>query len=87
MDDENKTFRTRLVSFWMLSNAGLAIAIETLNGLPDSDSVATNEQELEKKQNIYFQVILYSTFVLAFVRFCGVSLSLMVREPSNAIAT
>ncbi|KAJ3811230.1 class III chitin synthase [Lentinula lateritia] len=71
MDDENKTFRTRLVSFWMLSNAGLAIAIETLNGLPDSDSVATNEQELEKKQNIYFQVILYSTFVLAFVRFCG----------------
>ncbi|KAJ3841463.1 class III chitin synthase [Lentinula raphanica] len=71
MDDENKTFRTRLVSFWMLSNAALAIAIETLNGLPDSDSVEQNEDELEKKQNIYFEVILYSTFVLAFVRFCG----------------
>lgn len=26
-DDGNKTFRTRLVSVWMLSNAGLAVAI------------------------------------------------------------
>ncbi|KIK65305.1 glycosyltransferase family 2 protein [Collybiopsis luxurians FD-317 M1] len=71
MDDENKTFRTRLVAFWMLSNAALAIAIETLNGLPSSDSVQANEDLLEKRQNIYFEVILYSTFVLAFVRFCG----------------
>lgn len=72
MDDENKTFRTRLVAFWMLSNAGLAIAIETLNGLPSSDSVSQNDAQLERKQNIYFQVILYSTFLLTFVRFCGV---------------
>ncbi|KAE9410457.1 glycosyltransferase family 2 protein [Gymnopus androsaceus JB14] len=71
MDDENKTFRTRLVAFWMLSNAGLAIAIETLNGLPSSNSVSQNDAQLEKKQNIYFMVILYSTFLLSFVRFCG----------------
>ena len=71
MDDQNKTFRTRLVALWMLSNAGLAIAIENINGLPNQDPTAdiTNER---RKQNAYFGVILYSTFVLALVRFTGV---------------
>jgi chitin synthase len=63
MDDENKTFRTRLVVFWMLSNAGLAMAIENLNGL-STNNAATDQQELQKKQNIYFAFILYSTFGL-----------------------
>ena len=27
-DDENKTFRTRLVAFWILTNAALIISIE-----------------------------------------------------------
>lgn len=31
--DQNKTFRTRLVGVWLLSNAALAISIQTLNGL------------------------------------------------------
>jgi len=70
MDDENKTFRTRLVAAWMLSNATLAIAIENLNGLASSDE-AVNEADLMKKQNDYFAVILYSTFGLALVRFAG----------------
>ncbi|KAJ6614281.1 glycosyltransferase family 2 protein [Mycena sp. CBHHK59/15] len=70
MDDENKTFRTRLVAAWMLSNATLAIAIENLNGLASS-SEAANEAELMKKQNVYFAIILYSTFGLALVRFVG----------------
>ncbi|KAJ7904483.1 glycosyltransferase family 2 protein [Mycena olivaceomarginata] len=70
MDDENKTFRTRLVAVWMLSNAGLAIAIENLNGL-ETNNFDTNEAELEKKQNVYFAIILYSTFGLALVRFAG----------------
>lgn len=74
MDDENKTFRTRLVSFWMLSNAALAVAVENLNGLP-SNSETENEAELQKKQNIYFTIILFSTFALAMVRFIGVSFS------------
>ena len=30
--DQNKTFRTRLVGVWLLSNAALAISIQTLNG-------------------------------------------------------
>lgn len=72
MDDQNRTFRTRLVAFWMLSNATLAVAIDMLNGLPSNDE-AKDEAELQKKQNIYFAVILYSTFGLSLVRFIGVS--------------
>ncbi|KAJ7228697.1 glycosyltransferase family 2 protein [Mycena pura] len=70
MDDENKTFRTRLVAAWMLSNATLAIAIENLNGM-ESQNEVVNEEELIHKQNVYFSIILYSTFGLALVRFIG----------------
>lgn len=72
MDDQNKTFRTRLVSAWVLSNAGLAVAIENLNGLPTGNETA-DEQHLQSKQQFYFAIILYSTFGLAMVRFIGVS--------------
>lgn len=73
MDDQNKTFRTRLVAMWMLSNATLAIAIENINGLRSSDPSKIQEQENDQvaKQNFYFGVILYSTFALAAVRFTG----------------
>jgi len=72
MDDSNKTFRTRLVAFWMLSNATLAIAIETLNGLQNNTETLGQEQaQLSAKQNVYFSIILYSTFGLALVRFIG----------------
>src|SRR6266404_3620683 len=72
LDDQNKTFRTRLVVFWMLTNAGLAIAIENINGL-HSSSETVDAENLRKKQNIYFAFILFSTFGLSFVRFLGVS--------------
>lgn len=71
MDDQNKTFRTRLVAFWMLTNAGLAVAIENINGLTSVQDAAEDQAELQTKQNTYFAVILYSTFVLAAVRFTG----------------
>ncbi|THV08600.1 glycosyltransferase family 2 protein [Dendrothele bispora CBS 962.96] len=70
LDDQNKTFRTRLVALWMLSNATLAIAIENLNGLPSDDANA-DQKSLRAKQQTYFAVILYSTFALSFVRFVG----------------
>ncbi|TFK55464.1 glycosyltransferase family 2 protein [Heliocybe sulcata] len=70
MDDQNKTFRTRLVAMWMLSNAVLAVAIENLNGL-SSGNAATDEKTQENKQHIYFSVLLWSTFLLALVRFIG----------------
>ncbi|ODN78774.1 hypothetical protein L202_04333 [Cryptococcus amylolentus CBS 6039] len=37
-DDENRTFRTRLVGIWLLSNAALAISIQTLNGIDNTQS-------------------------------------------------
>jgi len=70
MDDENKTFRTRLVSFWMLSNALLAVTVENINGLPSNDP-EQDALSLHQKQNVYFTIILYSTFGLALVRFVG----------------
>lgn len=72
MDDQNKTFRTRLVAAWMLSNAGLSVAIENLNGLSTGNETA-DEEHLQSKQQVYFAIILYSTFGLAMVRFMGVS--------------
>ena len=78
LDDQNKTFRTRLVAFWMLTNAALAVTIENINGLVDTSDVAQEEKAQSSKQNIYFAVILYSTFALAFVRFVGVSLASLV---------
>lgn len=71
MDDQNRTFRTRLVAFWMLSNATLAVAIENLEGLPTGNE-QQEQVELQTKQNVYFSIILYSTFALAAVRFTGV---------------
>jgi chitin synthase len=76
MDDQNKTFRTRLVAFWMLTNAGLAVAIENINGLVDTSNAKDLEDaqdQLRTRQNLYFEIILYSTFGLALVRFIGVS--------------
>jgi chitin synthase len=70
LDDQNRTFRTRLVVFWMLTNAGLAVAIENINGLPSSNA-NTDEADLRQKQNAYFAFILYSTFGLSAVRFVG----------------
>ncbi|WVF72834.1 hypothetical protein IAT40_007652 [Kwoniella sp. CBS 6097] len=100
MDDENRTFRTRLVGFWLLSNAALAISIQTLNGLdttkqlvaaciPDDfdrfsgnvtvpmngtcieDALSFNTEQLQDKQQFYFQALLWATFGLSMVRFLG----------------
>jgi chitin synthase len=73
MDDQNKTFRTRLVSVWMLTNAILAVAIQNINGLRNTDDPDADEEALRSKQNLYFAIILYSTFGLSMVRFIGVS--------------
>lgn len=70
--DQNKTFRTRLVVLWILSNAALAIAIENINGTP-SGNEAVDEAHLQHKQHYYFAFILWTTFALASVRFTGVS--------------
>ncbi|KAH8924519.1 glycosyltransferase family 2 protein [Atractiella rhizophila] len=65
VDDQNRTFRTRLVALWILSNAALVIAIENVNGF---DTTAIEQAD---KQSAYFNAILWATAGLSFVRFCG----------------
>ena len=72
MDDQNKTFHTWLIAFWMLTNAGLAVVIENINSLTSVVDAVQDASELQTKQNMYFTVILYSTFRLAAVQFTGV---------------
>ncbi|KAG8859628.1 Chitin synthase, class 2 [Serendipita sp. 411] len=72
MDDSNRTFRTRLVICWMLSNAALAVLIENINGpRPAGVTDAEIDLALRKRQNAYFKFILWATFGLSFVRFAG----------------
>ncbi|KAG8923114.1 Chitin synthase, class 2, partial [Tulasnella sp. 408] len=64
-DDSNKTFRTRLVAFWMLCNAALTLAIS------EENSLTSNAETQQKKQNAYFKFILWATFGLSMIRFIG----------------
>jgi chitin synthase len=76
LDDSNKTFRTRLVAAWMLTNGALAVGIENASSFVDRtnvDQVIKQQNDLRSKQEIYFSVILWSTFGLSMVRFLGVS--------------
>ncbi|CAD6904270.1 unnamed protein product [Tilletia controversa] len=70
-DDSNKTFRTRLVAFWLLTNGALAIAIENVNGINRGQSAAEVEKAQNTKQSYYFQAILWTTFGLSAFRFIG----------------
>lgn len=55
---------------WMLTNAGLAIVIESTSGLETNAQKV--ETELRARQNAYFTFILWATFGLSAVRFIGV---------------
>ena len=79
MDDENKIFRTRLVGFWMLTNAALVVAIQNINGwlnLDDPNLTAAKVNQFEfdwrSKRDVYFEVVLFATFGLTLIRFIGV---------------
>lgn len=37
--DQNRTFRTRLVGVWLISNAALAISIASINGLDQTEQM------------------------------------------------
>ncbi|KAI5480139.1 putative chitin synthase 1, partial [Pseudohyphozyma bogoriensis] len=64
-DDGNRTFRTRLVLIWIVTNAALVITVQQANGLNTTD-----EEEASKKA-MYFAIILYFTAALSAVRFIG----------------
>ncbi|KAF6752025.1 chitin synthase [Ephemerocybe angulata] len=77
VEDDNKTFRTHLVSAWLISNAILALAIQNLGGwLNVNDNinpakVAAFNKQAGDKRNIYFAFILYATLGLSLIRFFG----------------
>ncbi|KAF5309755.1 hypothetical protein D9611_013634 [Ephemerocybe angulata] len=77
VEDDNKTFRTHLVSAWLISNAILALAIQNLGGwLNINDNinpakVAAFNKQAGDKRNIYFAFILYATLGLSLIRFIG----------------
>lgn len=48
MDDENKTFRTRLVAFWMITNGALVLFVQNINGWLDIDDPNINQEEIKK---------------------------------------
>ena len=80
-DDEDKTFRTRLVIMWMLTNGILALTIENINGWLNVDAsnieagtIEAFELKQSNRRNTYFAIILYATLGLTVVRFLGVSL-------------
>lgn len=52
MDDSNKTFRTRLVAFWLLTNGALTVAIENVNGYNKDISQQQIDKEQTNKQSI-----------------------------------
>ncbi|KAF8154862.1 chitin synthase-domain-containing protein [Crassisporium funariophilum] len=79
VEDENRTFRTRLVAFWLFSNAVLAFAVNNLGGawLDLNDPLVTLEkiQSFQRRtmeaRGGYISFLLFMTFALAFVRFIG----------------
>ncbi len=71
MDDSNKTFRTRLVCFWLLTNGALAIAISNISGVNRNVTQAQLQAQQQAKQSTYFKVILWTTFFLSAFRFLG----------------
>jgi len=78
VEDNNKTFRTRLVAAWLLSNAVLALIVQNIGGffnindpLLTRAKVAAFNKQAGDKRNVYFAFILYATFGLALIRFLG----------------
>lgn len=66
LEDSYKSFRTRLVSIWIFSNALLAVAITSDNMKTLGFSEGATERTAQ-----FFRALLYATAALSFVRFLG----------------
>lgn len=66
LEDSYKSFRTRLVTFWIFSNAVLAVAITS-----DSvDDFGFSGKATARTEN-FFRALLWTTAVLSLIRFLG----------------
>jgi len=80
-DDANKTFRTRLVIFWLLCNGALVIAIMNVNGVTAKNVTQEAVDAAQaKKQGTYFNIIIWCTFGLSFFRFLGALYYWVIRQ-------
>jgi len=71
MDDSNKTFRSRLLAFWLLTNGLLTAVVLNLENYHPNDSPNKQHEQQTANQQVYFKIVLWSTFGLAFFRFLG----------------
>ncbi|WFD00403.1 chitin synthase [Malassezia yamatoensis] len=80
LDDSNRTFRTRLVALWLFTNAALVAAIMNLYSYHPHEGLQQEASEGQTNQQIYFKVILWSTFGMAAFRFIGFLLYWIQRQ-------
>ncbi len=80
VDDSNKTFRTHLVAFWLVTNGALTIAIEFVNGLHSGEPPDMIENWEHSKKAMYFRILLYVTIGLSLFRFLGFLVYLLKRN-------
>lgn len=66
LEDSYKSFRTRLVTFWIFSNALLAVIITN----DSADKFGFSQGATDRTAN-FFRALLYATAALSFVRFLG----------------
>lgn len=66
LEDSYKSFRTRLVTLWIFSNALLAVGITSDN----VDKFGFSQGATNRTAN-FFRALLYATAALSFVRFLG----------------
>lgn len=66
LEDSYKSFRTRLVTFWIFSNALLAVAITSDN----FDKFGFSTGATTRTAN-FFRALLWATAALSFIRFIG----------------
>lgn len=66
LEDSYKSFRTRLVTFWIFSNALLAVAITSDN----FDKFGFSSGATTRTAN-FFRALLWATAALSFIRFLG----------------
>jgi len=69
VQDSYKSFRTRLILFWIFSNAILAIAIT--NDSFDSFGFKAGAYHASQRTAFYFRLLLWANAVVALVRFVG----------------